>query len=375
MNQPNQPPILVLGAGIIGLSSAVCLSKAGFDVQVLSQETPQTIFDRDSSSLSSTPPQLYASSGAGGLWKPIFLEGAEVEKWARKTLSVFLSEKSEASGVRMHECFVVRKSNNGKPLPWWAEITSMRVITRGEDKRLPEGYGSALLFTAPIVHMKTYLCALEEKLKNLGVSVKLTSEYCNNGEDTAWTGDRVLDFIRSTYREALPIVVNCCGIGAGKVSAEDMEPLRGVLVTVKKPRGVNWAIAEDPTDGLIFGNGLAGYCIPKGDSEYSLGGTALPGDWRTEVTEDEKLGVLERAGKLINGIDKEGVVGLWSGLRPMRKDQRARLGVQEEGLSRIHDLSGKVKVVANYGHGGNGITTCWGCAEEVVTVVEGLLKS
>jgi D-amino-acid oxidase len=49
------------------------------------------------------------------------------------------------------------------------------------------------------------------------------------------------------------------------------------------------------------------------------------------------------------------------GLRPGRSTVRLEEGEQ---------LSSGARVVHNYGHGGAGITLSWGCAHEVVTLVD-----
>jgi D-amino-acid oxidase len=47
------------------------------------------------------------------------------------------------------------------------------------------------------------------------------------------------------------------------------------------------------------------------------------------------------------------------GLRPGRPTVRLEL-----------DLKGSTRVVHNYGHGGSGVTLGWGCAAEVVELVQ-----
>lgn len=52
-----------------------------------------------------------------------------------------------------------------------------------------------------------------------------------------------------------------------------------------------------------------------------------------------------------------------AGLRPARKG-----GVRLE-LEHIKKPQFTAKVVHNYGHGGSGVTLCWGCASQTVDII------
>lgn len=359
---PPPRPILVLGAGIIGLTTAIRLREAGYAVSILAAETPRTILSRDTTKVAGTAPLTYTSSGSGGLWMPFLLDGVQVERWATKSFEVFASQVGQSVGVDMVEGYLLKAREKPEKLPWWAKLTEMTVVTPGEDEKVPEMYRCGLKFRSPVVHMEKYLSYLEGLAGELGIDIELTEE---EGKSRMWDGGRVVEFVRERYGGAGDvIVVNCWGIGGGKIGGEEMVAVRGVIVRVRRPEGVGYVINEDMNDGVLAGNGLIAYCIPRGKDEYSLGGTALKGDWREEVTEDEKRGVKEMAGRLIKGIAEMEEIGTWAGLRPLRKDGRARVGVQTEGIGT------ELVVVANYGHGGNGVTTSWGCAEEVVKIVK-----
>lgn len=53
----------------------------------------------------------------------------------------------------------------------------------------------------------------------------------------------------------------------------------------------------------------------------------------------------------------------WVGLRPGRSSIRLELDdyVTKNGQ--------KIPMVQNYGHGGSGVTLCWGCAADVLNLV------
>lgn len=53
--------VVVVGAGIIGLTSAIRCRQAGYKVRIVAQETPSTILSKQA-----TPDNVYTSSGSGG---------------------------------------------------------------------------------------------------------------------------------------------------------------------------------------------------------------------------------------------------------------------------------------------------------------------
>src|SRR5207253_2698297 len=100
------------------------------------------------------------------------------------------------------------------------------------------------------------------------------------------------------------------------------------------------------------------YAIPRAN-DCVLGGT-------NEVSDDCKIDssttsrILAECTRVLN-IDKPRVVAERVGLRPFRKS-----GVRVE---RDH-LDDNRPVIHNYGHGGSGFTLSWGCAGQVLALVE-----
>ncbi|MCE2471799.1 MAG: FAD-binding oxidoreductase, partial [Anaerolineae bacterium] len=84
--------IIVIGSGVIGLSSARCLQEAGFSIRILTREMP----------LNTT------SVAAGAVWSGSALEGRSRD-WAAASLRYFLPlTEQPGSGVilqRMREVY------------------------------------------------------------------------------------------------------------------------------------------------------------------------------------------------------------------------------------------------------------------------------
>ena len=87
-----------------------------------------------------------------------------------------------------------------------------------------------------------------------------------------------------------------------------------------------------------------------------LGGTAERG--REDLDEDlaTRRTILERCQALEPSLVSSEFVRSIVGIRPGRWEICLEVGQRKDGLPVIH----------NYGHGGAGFTTAWGCAAEVV---------
>ena len=100
-----------------------------------------------------------------------------------------------------------------------------------------------------------------------------------------------------------------------------------------------------------------------------LGGSYQKGNWDGQVDPNLSVRIMKRAVELCpsltSGGKKEGVAGLdvirfGVGLRPVR----------EEGVRLEKERVGEAWVVHNYGHGGYGYQSSYGCARVAVGLVE-----
>lgn len=81
-------------------------------------------------------------------------------------------------------------------------------------------------------------------------------------------------------------------------------------------------------------------------------------DWSLEIRDEDNETILEKVEAIWPDVDRSRIIGGTVGLRPSRTEVR----LEEE------EVDGR-RVVHNYGHGGAGVTLSWGCAEEVVGIV------
>jgi len=300
--------VVVVGAGVIGLTCAHRLVRAGHAVEVWSRDA---VHDT-------------TSAVAAALWYPYrALPEEAVTRWSAATYDMLalLSVRPE-TGVRLvrgRELFRDRR-----PDPWWAAA----VPRLGRVADLPPGYADGYEFAAPVVRMPVYLPWLLDELAGAGVPFRATTV---------------------TDLRAVPadVVVNATGLGARELAGDrELAGVRGQVVRVADPGLAGWTLDEDNPDGMV-------YVVPRG-ADAVCGGTAVDGDETTAPDPAEADRILARCRALVPELSDAPVLGHAIGIRPARPAVR---------LERDGD------VVHCYGHGGAGVTLSWGCADEVARLV------
>jgi len=302
--------VVVVGAGVIGLSVAVRLAETGRAVRVLAREMP----------LDTT------SAVAAALWYPYRIRPVDrVRAWAARGLAEFARlSRDPASGVVLRQGTELLRER--QPDPWWSSLVPG--FERLGD--VPAPYVDGWSFEAPVVEMPVYLPWLQDRLEALGGIVE--------GREL------------STLPADLPVLVNCSGLGARTLLGDTtVTPVRGQVVVLSQVGVESWT---------LDGSGLT-YVVPR-SHDVIVGGTDLEGDWDLEPDRDVAAAILDRATALVPELARAEVLGHKVGLRPARP--QVRLDVE-------HASSGR-RVVHCYGHGGAGVTVSWGCADEVVAMVD-----
>lgn len=115
MGELREPDVVVLGAGVIGLTTAITLAETGRRVLVRTAE----------------PPKATTSATAGALWGPWLAEPHDrVLVWARDTLDTLTALADQPdTGVRMASGKDVSHSQH-QPPEWFALLPDARPCTR-----------------------------------------------------------------------------------------------------------------------------------------------------------------------------------------------------------------------------------------------------
>ncbi|MCP3818312.1 FAD-binding oxidoreductase [Streptomyces sp. A3M-1-3] len=309
--------VVVVGAGVIGLTTAITLAEDGRRVRVWAREAGTDT----------------VSAVAGALWWPYRVQPEElVGAWSLASLRVNtgLAERPAETGVRLVPGFMADTAVAGLG-PWTAEVPGLRDATAEE---LPAGYGYGLRARLPLIDMPAHLRYLRWRLEAAGGVVERRE-------------------IR-TLAEAGPVVVNCAGIGARELVPDpQVRPVRGQLVIVENPGIEEWFVAAD------HASSETAYIFPQ-PYGVVLGGTAEEDSWDREPDPATAHAIVERCARIRPELAGAKVLGHRVGLRPAR-DGGVRLEPER--------LPSGTLCVHNYGHGGAGITVAWGCAQAAARLV------
>ncbi|GHH35577.1 amino acid oxidase [Streptomyces umbrinus] len=302
--------MIVVGSGVIGLTTAVVLAESGRRVRVWTRE----------------PAEGTTSAVAGALWWPYSVEPLELARaWALESLSVYeeLAARPEETGVRMVEG-VLGESRLDEQGPWAAaRLPGLRAST-------PEEYaGTGLWARLPLIDMPVQLRWLRERFLRAGGTVEVRA---------------VTDLAEA--EAAAPVVVNCTGLGARELVADPaVRPVRGQLVIVENPGVRSWLVSTDAVAGTTT------YLFPQPD-RLVLGGTTEEDEWSLTPDPAVAARIVERCARFAPAVARARVLGHRVGLRPVRGVVRLEREVRGGGGVLVH----------NYGHGGAGVTVAWGCA-------------
>lgn len=300
--------VLVVGAGVVGLSCAVRLLEAGHGVDVVARDLP----------LETT------SAVAAALWGPYRAYPFErVTSWSRTTYEEFATLAGrEGTGVRMLAGTEVHRTKQADP--WWRD--AVPALTRVSALAPP--YTDGWSFVAPVVEMPVYLRWLVSRLEELGGTLTRLA--------------------LSSLPDQAEVVVNATGLGARRMAGDPTTvPVRGQVVYVEQFGLDRW---------WLDGSGPV-YVVPRSE-DIVVGGTDDEGEWDRRPDADVAERILARAAELVPRLARARVLGHRVGLRPARPEVRLELEETAGG-----------KVVHCYGHGGAGVTLSWGCADEVRRLV------
>lgn len=317
MGASDRTDVIVVGGGVIGLSTAVVLAERGRRVRVWTRD----------------PAERTTSAVAGALWWPYRIEPeARAGEWSLETLAVYeeLAADPEHTGVRMVEGVHAEMELDGLG-PWAARVPGLRAATGAEYP------GVGLWGRLPLVDMATHLPWLRGRLLAAGGTIE----------------ERAARSLQEALDEAGG-VVNCAGLGArGLVPDDAVRPVRGQLVLVENPGIRTWFTAADSTSSATT------YILPQ-PGRLVLGGTADDGNWSLDPDPAVAAAIVERCARVRPEIATARVLGHRVGLRPARPAVRLEREARGGGRPLVH----------NYGHGGAGVTVAWGCARAAARLVE-----
>lgn len=314
--------VLVVGAGVSGLTCAVRLLERGHEVVVVA--------DR--------PPDRTVSAVAGALW---YLPRGELlderaVRWARASYDRFLAMSADlGNGIVLRESLELLRSE--RDLDLLREALPGFRMARTDELRAgaTDGFVAGPL---PVLTMETYLDALVRRVR-AGARM-LTRRFVH-----------ITEVIELARRWRCDAVVNASGLGARElVRDRGMTPVRGQLIRLE-PIGLETVILDEEHPGGVV------YLVPRRD-DLVCGGIRAIGEESEAHDREIERAILERCQLLEPRICDARRLSRAVGIRPGRGAVRVEL----EEVARM-------PVVHDYGHGGNGVTLSWGCADDVADLL------
>lgn len=310
--------VRVVGAGVIGLTTAVLLSQRGDRVSVWSAD----------------PPLATTSAVAAAVWYPYRVEPAErVLPWSAASLQVF-AELAREPAAAVRWCEVLELFREPVADPWWRE--AVPTFGRAAPGVLPPGYADGYALRLPVVVMDRYLGYLQDRVAGAGGAV--TMRLVGRLEEAA---------------AGVDAVVSCVGTGARQLLPDPaVYPVRGQVVVVRNP-GIERCLLDTHNPAGVT------YVIPRGD-DCVLGGTVEQDEWGLEPSPIESEAILRRCTALEPRLSGAEVLEHRVGLRPGRRPVRLDVARLDDGTPVVHQ----------HGHGGAGVTLSWGSAAEAVGLLD-----
>ncbi|KAL8382101.1 hypothetical protein RB595_006068 [Gaeumannomyces hyphopodioides] len=353
------PRIVVIGAGVSGLTSALLLSEnKNNGVTVVAKHMPGD-YDIE-----------YTSPWAGANVLPMSQEADS--RWERRTWPVLrrLAAEIPEAGIHFQKTHILHqpttagadKSGGLDPLfdrdPWYKDLMpDFRPLTASE---LRPGTASGNEFTSVCINTALYLPWLVGQCRARGVVFR-RAVLAHVHEAASFAGDSPAD-----------LVINATGVLAcrlGGVMDAKVYPARGQVVVVRNRLPVMIGAqcgggggAADRPDELIYGMERAA------GGGTVLGGSYQKGNWDPNPDPNLALRIMTRivelcpeiaGGKGVAGLD---VIRHGVGLRPYRE---GGVRIETEVVDGMD-----CPVIHNYGHAGWGYQGSYGCAERVVELAD-----
>ncbi|CAG8682414.1 16536_t:CDS:10 [Cetraspora pellucida] len=330
--------IVVLGAGVSGLSTATFLLKQEKDIKV---HIIANIFPNDPEASSNE----YTSTVAGAHWRSHAENNIRQQGFDKSTYIYLwkLAEQttSDITGVMIIDEFEYwEKLPNDFVEPWYSTLChGYRHLKKDE---LPDGVDFGITY------------------KSSG-----TTERANKTD------------INDCIKEDTDIVINCSGLYSSKlggVKDENLYPVRGQSVTVKLSQScLKWACFRRGYNGNPK---TVTYIIPRENGNVIFGGTLEENNHSTKIDYDVAGEIIQRCLATRPDIlprDKTEltIVGHRAGLRPCRKDG---VRIEAEWID-CKQYNKQVLICHNYGHGGSGYESSYGTAQEAIEVIKEKLKN
>jgi D-amino-acid oxidase len=311
--------VKIIGSGVSGLTTALVLQECGYTVSIISGDHYKDT----------------VSANAAAIWFPY--EARPIEKvinWSYQSYKKFkkLAEDPK-SGVSIVPFKIIEPVDI---TPFWiSALPGDSKLNKETIKHLGSEF-VCYSYSIPLIETQIYLPYLHDTFLNNGGSIQ---------------------YQKITNIESLSenlLVINCSGLGSKELFKDkELYPIQGQTVKIEPNEDIiGVAFDEFPRESETE----ITYLIPRSDC-IVLGGSAIKNNFTNVVDKKLTERIINRCSTLESEIESKKVLSTHVGLRPGRTQIRLE---HESETSVIH----------NYGHGGAGFTVSWGCAFDVLDLVQ-----
>ncbi|MGB1250952.1 MAG: FAD-dependent oxidoreductase [Candidatus Promineifilaceae bacterium] len=321
MTKQTSKQIVIIGAGVIGLTSGIRLLEQGASVTIMANAlSPNT-----------------TSDVAAAYWFPTGEPEKRVLGWGRVAYDV-LNNLSNDPETGVFFRYFNKLSHDPLPDPPYLDIVDE--FERLDCSTLRGNYSDGFRMRIPLIDTPIYMAYLMRHYHALGGQIE--QRYIDNLLDLA---------------EAHPVIINCSGAWAAQLANDSAcYPMRGQVVRIRKPEGLT------PDLFSMTWRGEPTYIIPR-QHDCILGGTKQVNNWTLSPEQATADAIIARCAEFNPLLSDPEILEHKVGLRP----GRSRVRLESEALST------RCTIIHNYGHGEDGHGMAWGCAAEVADIVSQLV--
>ncbi|KAG0188011.1 hypothetical protein DFQ28_005498 [Apophysomyces sp. BC1034] len=304
------PRIVVVGAGVTGLTTALLLKRRGYDVDVIAKWLPGDLTIEYTSPWAGNllgPSELMhrqSTYDLGAHWRTMApntdIALQKMDAISYQTFMELAMTLSKETGVMQVPSFdyyddIVPETQ----APWFQHI--VKDFQFVPPSAMPQGAKIGHQYTTVVINTPHYLKWLLQQFSLLGGTVRR----------------QTLSDLSEAFEPGVDAVVNCTGLGARQLVSDDtVFPTRGQTVIVEGPH-----IQKTMTHIGEGGKGFITYVIPRSDGTVVLGGTAQKNDFTATADEETAKSILRRTQALCPELTSHGplkIVRHAVGLRPSR---------------------------------------------------------
>ncbi|GAA6041691.1 hypothetical protein JCM8097_003086 [Rhodosporidiobolus ruineniae] len=345
-------PAIVVGAGCVGLTTAIELLRLGIPCLVVAQHLPGDALDPTFASTAAGAHHLSFADNAD--WRQRYFDLRTFERLWEESED---AAEGEAKGLlRLKQTEFYKGDTH---LRIFEQLPDFRILDSAE---LPEGIEHSVSFTSMTVEPARYLPYLMRTFASLGGVLHRIPPLKSLAETRK-------------YAKSPLAIVNCTGLGARSLSdVKDttVHPVRGQVLAVDAP----WVTSGWTRQIGSLAGGEGGertYVIPRASGEVIIGGTREVDDWETSARPETTTSILRRALEICPSLATPPSSSSPVDLRTLIKSEVVGFRPTRDAGVRLEAVPGffsdETPVVMNYGHGGFGWQSCWGCAEEAARIV------